>query len=286
MKTRIISGIILLSIAGGFLALGYTVHPFFMTALLAVLASIATYELVHNVAKVESKALNIAAMCYTALAVISFPLQGETIGNYVITTYHITVLYVLIAVFLTLKNHKSVDLGGILSVCTMPIVISYAFASLEKIANYGAEYSLAIGGTASAATGIYYLLMMLVFSAGCDTGAYFVGVTLGKHKLCPEISPKKTVEGAIGGILTSVVFALIFNFAFGMTDKLVPTLILTIPLCIVGVCGDLFASTIKRSVGLKDYGNLIPGHGGILDRFDSMLMIAPAYLILISNGVL
>ena len=285
MKTRIISGVILISVIAGVLALGYLVNPLFMTAFLAIIAAIATWELLHNVAKIDSKSIIAVAMVYTAVAVFNFALEGFQIGKFLITTYHITVLYVLVAVFLTLKKHDKLDLGGILSLCVMPFIMAYAFGSLEKIANYGAKYELEIGGI-SALTGIYYLLMMLVFSAGCDTGAYFVGVTLGKHKLCPEISPKKTVEGAIGGILTSVVFALIFNFAFGMTDKLVPTLIFTVPLCIVGMCGDLFASTIKRSVGLKDYGNLIPGHGGILDRFDSILMISPIYLILISLGVL
>ena len=285
MKTRIISGVILVSVIAGVLALGYLVNPLFMTVFLAIIAAIATWELLHNVAKIDSKSIIAVAMVYTAVAVFNFALEGFQIGKFLIPTYHITVLYVLVAVFLTLKKHDKLDLGGILSLCVMPFIMAYAFGSLEKIANYGAKYELEIGGI-SALTGIYYLLMMLVFSAGCDTGAYFVGVTLGKHKLCPEISPKKTVEGAIGGILTSVVFALIFNFAFGMTDKLVPTLIFTVPLCIVGMCGDLFASTIKRSVGLKDYGNLIPGHGGILDRFDSILMISPIYLILISLGVL
>ncbi len=285
MKTRIISGLILICIMGAVLALGFLVNPLFITVLLALLASIATYELVHNVAKINSKSINVIAMVYTAVAVVNFALDGFQIGEFLITTYHITVLYVIFAVFLTLKKHGQLDLGGILSLCVMPFIMAYAFGSLEKIANFGAEYALEIGGI-STATGIYYLLMMLNFSSGCDTGAYFVGVTIGKHKLCPNISPKKTVEGAIGGILTSVILSLVFNFAFGMTDKLIPTLIFTVPLCIVGMCGDLFASTIKRSVGLKDYGNLIPGHGGILDRFDSILMISPIYLILISLGVL
>ena len=117
-------------------------------------------------------------------------------------------------------------------------------------------------------------------------GAYFVGVTCGKHKLCPEISPKKTVEGAIGEIVSAVVFALVFMFAFSQTEKLVSTLILTVPLCIVGMMGDLFASSIKRSVGLKDYSNLIPGHGGVLDRVDSILLIAPVMYLCMLFGVL
>ncbi len=285
MKTRIISGAIMGAVVLGILALGYTVNPYIITLFIALVAPFATYELVHNVAKIKSKAAIIISMAYTFIGVINFALDGFKIGDFKITTYHITVIYVLIAVFLTLKNHKTFDLAAILSLCVMPFIMAYAFGSLEKIANFGAAYEFEISPI-STARGIYYVLMMLNFSSLCDTGAYFVGVTLGKHKLCPEISPKKTVEGAIGGIITGVIFTLIFTFAFGVTEKLIPALILTVPLCIVGMLGDLFASTIKRAVGLKDYGSLIPGHGGILDRLDSILMISPIYLILISLGVL
>lgn len=285
MKTRIISGLIMAVIVLSVLALGYTINPIIITVFIALIAPIATYELVHNVAKIKSKTAIIVSMLYTAVGVVNFALNGFKIGDYTITTYHITVVYVLIAVFVILKKHKEFDLAAILSLCVMPFIMAYAFGSLEKIANFGAAYGFEISPI-STSKGIYYLLMMLNFSSLCDMGAYFVGVTIGKHKLCPEISPKKTVEGAVGGILTSVLFSFIFSFAFGMTEKLIPCLVLTLPLCIVGMLGDLFASTIKRSVGLKDYGSLIPGHGGVLDRVDSILLISPIYLILISLGVL
>ena len=115
-------------------------------------------------------------------------------------------------------------------------------------------------------------------------GAYFVGSAIGKHKLCPNISPKKTVEGAIGGIISSIIVTAILALCFSKSIWL--PLVLTIPLCILGMIGDLFASAIKRSVGLKDYSNLIPGHGGILDRVDSIIMIVPLMYVLISFGVL
>lgn len=285
MKTRIISGLIMAVIVLSVLALGYTINPIIITVFIALIAPLATYELIHNVAKIKSKTAIIVSMLYTAVGVVNFALGGFKIGDYTITTYHITVVYVLIAVFVILKKHKEFDLSAILSLCVMPFIMAYAFGSLEKIANFGAAYGFEISPI-STSKGIYYLLMMLNFSSLCDMGAYFVGVTIGKHKLCPEISPKKTVEGAVGGILTSVLFSFIFSFAFGMTEKLIPCLVLTLPLCIVGMLGDLFASTIKRSVGLKDYGSLIPGHGGVLDRVDSILLISPIYLILISLGVL
>jgi phosphatidate cytidylyltransferase len=117
-------------------------------------------------------------------------------------------------------------------------------------------------------------------------GAYFVGVSLGKTKLCPEISPKKTVEGALGGIISSVIVSLVITLCFSKFDKILPVMLLTIPLCVVGIAGDLFASIIKRKVGIKDYGNLIPGHGGILDRVDSVLFISPLVYCLMLIGVI
>jgi len=130
-----------------------------------------------------------------------------------------------------------------------------------------------LNGIISGENGIYYLLLLLNFSSVCDMGAYFVGVTLGKHKLCPNLSPKKTVEGAIGGIVSSLVVTAILCLCFHKTMWIM--LLLTIPFCILGMIGDLFASAIKRAVGIKDYGNLIPGHGGVMDRLDSIIMIAP-----------
>ena len=105
MKTRVISGLILISAIAGVLALGYLVNPLFMTVFIAIIAGIATWELLHNVAKIESKTINAIAVVYTAVAVVNFALEGFQIGKFLITTYHITVVYVLIAVFLTLKKH-------------------------------------------------------------------------------------------------------------------------------------------------------------------------------------
>ena len=120
----------------------------------------------------------------------------------------------------------------------------------------------------------------------CDMGAYFVGSTKGRHKLCPEISPHKTVEGAVGGIVSSIIVTLILVFAFSFEDKLIATLLLTVPFCVLGMIGDLFASSIKLTAGIKDYGKLIPGHGGILDRFDSIIMISPLLYLFITAGVI
>lgn len=116
--------------------------------------------------------------------------------------------------------------------------------------------------------------LVLITAFGTDTMAYFTGVFLGKHKLCPKISPKKTVEGALGGLAGSVIFASLF---FWVYDSSLVLHGVTLGLLggILSQFGDLTASIFKRKMGVKDYGTLIPGHGGILDRFDSVLFTAP-----------
>lgn len=119
-------------------------------------------------------------------------------------------------------------------------------------------------------------LIWLVFLAafGTDIMAYFTGMAIGKHKLCPHLSPKKSIEGAVGGVIGSVILCVLFGHFF-VPDFKVLCLIIGFFGSIVSQLGDLSASAFKRQMGIKDYGNLIPGHGGILDRFDSVLFTAP-----------
>lgn len=125
-------------------------------------------------------------------------------------------------------------------------------------------------------TGEYGILVWLIIltAFGTDSMAYFAGFLFGKHKLCPSISPKKTIEGSIGGILGSVIFSGIFGYIM-IPRLLIHCIIIGVLGGIVSQFGDLTASIFKRKMGIKDYGNLIPGHGGILDRFDSVLFTAP-----------
>ena len=117
-----------------------------------------------------------------------------------------------------------------------------------------------------------------------DTGAYFTGYFLGKHKLAPVISPKKTVEGLIGGVFGAIVgvvaYALAMKFYLGFAVNYYYIPVYGILGSFGAVLGDLCFSVIKRQTGIKDYGNLIPGHGGILDRFDSMVVVAPLVEVL------
>lgn len=117
---------------------------------------------------------------------------------------------------------------------------------------------------------------LIVITAFCtDIFAYFGGYFLGSHKLCPVISPKKTIEGSVCGIMGSVVFSLLFGYFFMDRSLIWACLLIGILGGIVSQLGDLTASIFKRKMGIKDYGHLIPGHGGIMDRFDSVLFTAP-----------
>ena len=120
------------------------------------------------------------------------------------------------------------------------------------------------------------LVWTIVFSAfGTDIFAYFTGYALGKHKLCPKISPKKTIEGSIGGILGSMLLCGLFGWFAAGGVHFMHTLAIGALGGVISQAGDLTASVFKRKMGIKDYGNLIPGHGGVLDRFDSVLFTAP-----------
>ena len=133
----------------------------------------------------------------------------------------------------------------------------------------------------------YTVILPFVIAWLTDTGAYFAGSIFGRHKLALHISPKKTVEGAVGGIVTDMLILLVACIIFNkVTDYSANTLLLvgvTPVLAFAGMMGDLIFSYIKRDCGIKDYGKIMPGHGGILDRFDSVIAVAPLMYIIVSH---
>lgn len=129
--------------------------------------------------------------------------------------------------------------------------------------------------------GKYLVFLVFISSWGCDTCAYCVGMLFGKHKLTPKLSPKKTIEGAVGGVVGAALLGFLFGHFFsGRMEELMEPGFVSAAACaiaaVISQIGDLAASAIKRNHDVKDYGHLIPGHGGVLDRFDSTLFTAPA----------
>jgi phosphatidate cytidylyltransferase len=136
--------------------------------------------------------------------------------------------------------------------------------------------------------GLYFVWLIFIAAWGSDTGAYFIGIGFGKRKLSPRLSPKKTIVGAVGGLVTAAVFSSLYAFILnnsgiwefsGIVTGLFPFALYGLIGSFLGQTGDLIASAIKRHAGIKDFGRIIPGHGGVLDRFDSILFVAPFALI-------
>ncbi len=153
-------------------------------------------------------------------------------------------------------------------------LVHYAKYGFSALAGLALDKPMFIGLETPGASVPLWVALCIPWVA--DTMAYFTGYFLGKHKLCPEISPKKTVEGAIGGVLgTGIAAVVVYGFVSGWEIwDLLPIFIGAMLLAVVSIYGDLFASVVKRHFGVKDYGKLFPGHGGIMDRFDSTIPVA------------
>ncbi len=287
MKTRIISAVIMIALVIGILFAGYKYNANIIIDFISLLAVAATYEILHHIVKTGSVFRKAVACVYAMAAFFSVsdvlygaydslinnsPIDQKNISLSVSVFVLASVIYIVLITASLIYGKKEFDLKEILALIGTPFMYSAAFATLNCII--------------TRPQGIYYLLLVINFSSVCDTGAYFTGVLFGKHKLCERVSPKKTVEGAVGGIVLSLVVTVVLMKLFNVPANIFVMLGVTVVMCVVGMLGDLFASVIKRSVGVKDYSNLIPGHGGILDRFDSMLFISPAMLALMLLGVI
>ena len=180
----------------------------------------------------------------------------------------VTVLFGMVLFCLALIRHKEVRPPQAAVAFAFTALLAYAFNTLTTLLHME--------------NGLFYFALACNAAWITDAGAYFVGVFLGKHKMAPEISPKKTVEGAVGGIVVSFIAAVLISLgyeAFFLKETgsiaYLPVLIMTPLLSLAGMLGDLVASYIKRDCKLKDFGNLMPGHGGVMDRFDSFVVTAP-----------
>lgn len=182
--------------------------------------------------------------------------------------------------------------GLFLAFCGMVVFAMYHYSRFEnpyRILNRGVMGIIFIGFLGShlvmirgLTDGAWWLIILTAITAGSDTGAYWVGCRWGKRKLCPSISPNKTVEGAAGGIIGAVLAALFMYWLLDVQASVLMVLLLAVFLSMAGMIGDLLESIIKRGTGTKDSGTLLGGHGGVLDRVDSLLLAGPfLYYILL-----
>jgi phosphatidate cytidylyltransferase len=220
----------------------------------------------------------------SALALYEFLVLGRRKGYHIPIGLCVVVMLFIVAAFVL--EPISVEMGVFLALLVIPGSYVLGAGSLEEalpssaIAVLATLYVGMLGGSlvrlhndfAEGPKLIFFLLLVVWLG---DAGAYYCGRMFGRHKMSPRISPKKTVEGGIGGVATSVIAALVIHFTFFPAFPLLHAAIAGILLSIGGMIGDLAESMWKRSAAVKDSGTLIPGHGGFLDRFDSVFYTAP-----------
>ena len=274
LKTRIITSIFIIAAMIAVLILSKTVvYPI----TLAILATIAVFEVlrVHQL----HKNLWIAAPAYIITAAMPVMAYVMRVIMAYSEIYFIVALALVLFVFMIYVFGVAVFLKGKVSFAS----ISSAFAMLMYITSSFSALCI-IRYIIDDTIGLFCLGLVLIGAWISDVFAYFTGMLIGKHKLIPEVSPKKTVEGSLGGIVFTVIACLLFGFIASLvTGVKANYLVLGISgvvLSVVGQIGDLFASLVKREHGIKDYGSLLPGHGGIMDRFDSILATSAATMVI------
>ena len=232
--------------------------PLVMNLMLALLSGIAAWELVRCVSSCRA--------WRAPAGLLAFLAEANILGREdpVVTMPMLLTLLVLVCFAVAVFQAGRIKLLDILTVLFSVSAIPYAFNAFLRI--HGAGHR-------------GYLLLPFIFSFASDTFAFFAGHAFGRHKLAPYVSPHKTVEGAIGGLAGNVVcgilFALVMNVWFGQNLSLLRIALTGLGCSVVAQLGDLSFSLIKREFGIKDYGRIFLAHGGVLDRFDSVLFVAP-----------
>lgn len=264
MKLRILTAVILVP---ALLAVLF-VAPKFLTALLfSVLCAVAAYEMLRNTELVR----HVRLVAYAMLAAFAVPLwsfwgMDPTWGQIGILLFFALLFMEMMLSQTKLRIEK-------VALCVFAgILIPYLLSGIVRI--------MAMDN------GRYFVIIPFVVAFLSDTGAYFIGCRFGKHKLAPVISPNKSIEGVFGGIAFAIagmlIYGLIMQFGFYYQVNFGAVALYGLLGSLCGVFGDLCFSVVKRQTGIKDYGTLFPGHGGVLDRFDSMVVVGAAMELMLA----
>lgn len=269
MKTRVISALVGLCILAVVIVF---LDTLLFNVVICALSLLAVWELMYAAGLTRHRSLIVLTMLL-ALA-IPFVRAG------VVYAFAQEIIFVLILLFFLVLLRKHTELG------IAEIGMAFFFGTVVPV-----FFSCAVHlrDDFGAVLGCFYILMALGSAWLSDSCAYFTGIRFGKHKLAPVISPKKTIEGSLGGLvfgsLLLLALAWLYSWIVGLlgfqVDVAYGKLLMVAPVVVVaGMLGDLSASAIKRGFHIKDYGHIMPGHGGVLDRFDSVLFTLPSMYIL------
>ena len=250
-KTRLISGIVLVIIALATIISGSWILFF---TLLAV--SLIGMRELYKVMKVSDEHVTVLELVGYLGAVLYYIAMKADFGNYGTMAIIISMILILfVYVFGYPKYHAEQVMAAFFGVVYVAVMLSFIYL------------------TRSLPDGKFLVWLIFLCSWGCDTCAYCVGMLIGKHKMAPVLSPKKSIEGAGGGVAGAALLGVIY--ATATQGKMAEYALICAVGALISMVGDLAASAIKRNQNIKDYGKLIPGHGGILDRFDSVIITAP-----------
>ena len=250
-KTRLISGNVLVIIALATIISGSWILFF---TLLAV--SLIGMRELYKVMKVSDEHVTVLELVGYLGAVLYYIAMKADFGNYGTMAIIISMILILfVYVFGYPKYHAEQVMAAFFGVVYVAVMLSFIYL------------------TRSLPDGKFLVWLIFLCSWGCDTCAYCVGMLIGKHKMAPVLSPKKSIEGAVGGVAGAALLGVIY--AAATQGKMAEYALICAVGALISMVGDLAASAIKRNQNIKDYGKLIPGHGGILDRFDSVIITAP-----------
>ncbi len=256
MKERIITGVI----AGIAFILVIIIGKILFTVTIMLLAAIALMELL--------KMKNVAPLSLTGIFSLFFMwilvIPKQWFDNSIFQPFNLldivlvfTVIFLLITVLT--KNAITFDEVGFILLSAIYVGFGFHFFIETRYLDQGLS--------------LVFFILFLIWAT--DSGAYFAGKAFGKRKLWPEISPNKTIEGAIGGIISALIIGNIYHYFFPIFESQLYIIMMIIVVSVVGQLGDLVESALKRHYAVKDSGNLLPGHGGILDRLDSLIFVMP-----------
>ena len=254
--TRLISGIVLVAVAllticsGGWILYGT----------LTIVSLIGMFEL-YRAVKVQKQGENLLAVVGYLGVILHYILLSLGYSEYTMMNLIIVLIAMMfVYVFSYPKYHAEQVMAAFFGVVYVGVMLSYIYQ------------------TRMIRDGAFLVWLIFLCSWGCDTCAYCVGMLIGKHKMSPVLSPKKSIEGAVGGVAGAALLGVIY--AAATQGKMAEYALICAVGALISMVGDLAASAIKRNQGIKDYGKLIPGHGGILDRFDSVIFTAPVIYFL------
>lgn len=247
-----------------FLLSGTVVYPIIMT----LFCVMGTWEMLSCTGHIKNRYISSVAL----LASVVAPVLAYFFGYGAMIALVMFYISVLLAMCVFFDETVKITDVSVVFLTTLYVILCFTALLRLRYIDEGAQY-------------IYILVFVAAWIT--DTFAYFTGFFFGKHKLIPKISPKKTVEGAIGGVIFCVIAFIVYGLIVQSVFDVELNLLLLAPIglimSVVSMIGDLIASAIKRAYGIKDYSNLFPGHGGILDRFDSIMILAPFLLFVVEN---